>query len=93
MEQIKNKFDKIKEESNKLKKEVRERAIGYILTALGLVAGLAWNEAIKSLIEQIFPFGKNSLWIKFAYAGLLTVAIVTLSVYLLKFLKKDGDSK
>jgi len=34
-------LQKIKQEGAELKKEVREKTLGYILTAFGLVAGLA----------------------------------------------------
>ena len=39
------------EEDKRIRDLVRERTMGYIVGALGLVAGLAWNDAIKSLIE------------------------------------------
>ena len=45
---------KIKEHQSILRKEIKEKTIGYILAAFGLVAGLAWNEAIKSFIDQFF---------------------------------------
>ena len=32
--------------------EVKKKTLGYILAVLGLVSGLAWNEAIKAIIEQ-----------------------------------------
>ena len=44
-------FQKVKEEGKALKKEVRERTLGFITGGLGLVAGLAWNDAIKALID------------------------------------------
>lgn len=80
---------KIQEEGKELKKEVRERTAGYILTSLGLVAGLAWNEAIKSLIEYIFPLSANGLLAKIIYAALVTLIVVLISVYLMRFLKKE----
>lgn len=77
-------MDEKQDQSGNLQKEIKERTTGYIIGALGLVAGLAWNEAIKSLIDVVFPLSKNSLLIKFMYAVLITIVIVSLSMYLLK---------
>jgi hypothetical protein len=66
-----------------LKGMVRQQTMTYIMAAFGLVAGLAWNEAIKGLIEYLFPMG-NSLLAKFIYAILITVLVVIISLSLLK---------
>ncbi|MEK9171243.1 MAG: DUF5654 family protein, partial [Patescibacteria group bacterium] len=44
---------------NNLSKQVREKTTGYILAAFGLVAGLAWNDAIKSTIDRFFPLNQG----------------------------------
>ena len=59
-------------------KEVRTKTFTYVSTALGLVAGLAWNDAIKALIDLLFPFSKNALAAKFLYAILITLVVVLL---------------
>jgi hypothetical protein len=43
-----------KEKIDELRLKVREQTVNYILAAFGFVAGLAWNEAIKSLIDVRF---------------------------------------
>ncbi|MBU2564614.1 hypothetical protein KKA23_03485 [Patescibacteria group bacterium] len=65
--------------------------LGYITAALGLVAGLAWNEAIKALIEEFIPLGGSDLVAKLIYAFIVTIIIVIVSMYLVKALKKDED--
>lgn len=75
-----------------LRKEFREKTIGYILAAFGLVAGLAWNEAIKSLIDQVIPKSGGGIFAKFFYAVIVTLIIVVLSWYLLK-LTDQKDKK
>jgi hypothetical protein len=90
---------KIKEESRAIREAVREKTLGYILTALGLVVGLSWNEAIKSSIEYFFPAAnENTLFAKFYYASFLTLILVIFSVYLNRIFKKNekdekNDSK
>ena len=83
-------LDSIRKESVKLRTEIRERTLGYIVTALGLVAGLAWNEAVKALIEYFFPLSQNSLLAKFIYALIITIIIVVISAYLLRLCKKEA---
>jgi hypothetical protein len=82
---------KIKSEIDEVKQEIRDKTVGYIVTALGLVAGLAWNDAVKGLIEYLFPAQKNTLQAKFIYAIIITLFIVFLSVYLVKFFRKDKE--
>ena len=50
-------------------------------TAFGLVAALAWNEAIKGLIDEFIPKGKGVLSL-FIYAGLVTVVMVIVAARL-----------
>jgi len=90
-EKFKKGFSKIKEEQERLSREVKEKTIGYIMTALGLVAGLAWNDAIKTTIEYFYPLDSNSIMAKVFYAFLITIVIVLASVYLLR--TSNGDNK
>lgn len=87
---IESNLQKIKQEGAELKEAVREKTLGYVLTAFGLVAGLAWNEAIKGLIDYFFPAQQgNGLWVKFVYAVVITLAVVVMSFYLMRVFKKD----
>ncbi|MCX6759451.1 MAG: DUF5654 family protein [Candidatus Nealsonbacteria bacterium] len=90
---MKNQFEKIKKEAEEIKREAKQRIIGYIVAAFGLVAGLAWNEAIKSLIEYLFPLSRNTLLLKFVYAALITLVLVFISIYLVKLFKDYEKEK
>ncbi len=85
-------LDKLTEEKKVLQGAVRERTGEYLVAALGLVAGLAWNDAIKSLIEELFPIAKNTIVVKFGYAVLITVVVVIASVYIIRFIG-GGEKK
>jgi hypothetical protein len=78
-------FDRIKEESEHLRKEVRERTVGYIVAALGLVVGLAWNDAVKALIESLYPAQEGGLSAKFIYALVITGVLVVATVLLVRW--------
>lgn len=71
-------------------KKAREQTIGYIVGAFGLVAGLAWNDAVKALIEYAFPLsGGGGLAAKFLYALLITIAVVVITTYLSRLAQKE----
>jgi hypothetical protein len=67
-----------------LRKELRQRMVGYIVGALGLVAGLAWNDAIKGAIEHVYKIESAGILIKFLYALAITIFIVIISYYVMK---------
>jgi len=82
-------LNKIKNGIKEVKREFKERTITLILGGFGLVAALAWNEAIKTLFETIFP-KKNELIGKFIYAAIVTIIVVIISLQLKKISEKKG---
>ncbi|MBX4200826.1 DUF5654 family protein [Candidatus Parcubacteria bacterium] len=73
--------------------EFKTKTIGYILAAMGLVAGLAWNEAIKAIITWFFPGLGSDIIAKLMYAGIVTIFIVIASFYLLRLIQKEEVKK
>lgn len=73
----------------KFRKEFRTRTIGFIATALGLVVGLAWNDAVKTLIETLFPLEEGTIIAKFLYAVGLTVVVVSAIILLMKIVEEE----
>jgi len=67
---------------------IQQKSITLILGGFGLVAALAWNEAIKSLFENLFK-DKGSIISKFAYAAIVTIIVVLVSMHLQKSSNKD----
>jgi uncharacterized membrane protein len=88
---VNGKIKKIKEKGEELNNKVKERVIGYLTAAFGLVAGLAWNDAVRGLIDHLFPLSKNSIWAKFAYASVLTVVVVFVTLSLIKISEKKKE--
>ncbi|MBI1866357.1 MAG: hypothetical protein HY005_00290 [Candidatus Staskawiczbacteria bacterium] len=86
---IATKFKKIKEEELRIRKEVKKQTVGYVLAAFGFVVGLAWNDAIKTLIEYSFPLNKDSIFAKLVYAFLITFIAVIATVYFVKSTEKE----
>ena len=78
-----------------LKLEIVEKMATLVTTGLGLVAGLAWNDAIQAAFAAFVP-SQGSLFAKFLYALLITVVIVLLTVQLgrmANLLKQRLDKK
>ena len=92
MSEISSKPDQIKPHQKSFKKELRKQTVGYIVAALALVAGLAWNEAIKALLEYLFPIGQNSLMAKLFYAVIMTI-IVVFGVYILNLVQGKDEKE
>lgn len=56
--------------------------MGYVTAALSLVAGLAWNDAVKAAITYYFPAQTSSITAQFLYAIAMTVIVVLLTLVL-----------
>ena len=72
--------------------EIREKSATYMTAAFGLVAGLAWNDAIKSLVDFIFPVStSHSVFAKFIYAVLITGIVILVGHYLLQEVEETEE--
>lgn len=82
----------IKQKKEKSFEEVRlavvERSITLLIAGFGLVAALAWNEAVQALVQELFPLSHSSLIAKFIYAFIVTIILAILSLRLTKLAKK-----
>ena len=56
--------------------EVLDKFAQLITTALGLVAALAWNDAIQNVFNQYLGGAGAELLSKFLYAGLVTLIVI-----------------
>lgn len=80
---------------NDLKLEILEKLSSLIAAGFGLVAALAWNDAIKEIIAIIMP-QPSMIWGKVIYALIVTVLVVIVTVNLGKVisrLKKEIEGK
>ncbi|MBN2203294.1 MAG: hypothetical protein JW700_03880 [Candidatus Aenigmarchaeota archaeon] len=78
----------INNEIIKFTKAFRENFITLIISAMGLVAALSWNDAIKSAIAALFP-AESDLIYKFYVAITVTVMAVVIT-YFLSRIKTNG---
>ena len=65
--------------------------ITLILGGFGVVAALAWNDAIQSFFNAFFPKESGSLVGKFIYAAIITFVVVFVSLQLKKISEKNEE--
>ena len=70
-------------------KTVMKTIITLVTTAFGLVAGLAWNDAIQKLIDSVMGAG-DALTGLFIYAIVVTIIAVVVTILLARVAAKMG---
>lgn len=78
---------KAKKNLQETKKQVFLQTATLINSAFVLVAALAWNDAIKQIIDRYVPAGSN-LTSKLVYALLVTLIVVLVSMRLTKLINE-----
>jgi Family of unknown function (DUF5654) len=79
----------MKEHVTEMTGQVMETLASLITVAFGLIAALAWNEAIKALITQFLGAG-NGLTGLFTYAILITIIAVIATILIARVIKKPA---
>lgn len=75
--------------------EVLDKIVQLMTAAFGLVAALAWNDAIQTLFTAIFGEA-GGIAAKFFYAALITVAVVVVTIRLGRLsdrIKRDEEEE
>lgn len=72
----------LKEQGSEVRAALADQTLAYVTAALSLIAGLAWNDAVKALIEYLFPKATDGLAAQFIYASLMTIVVVLLTLLL-----------
>lgn len=77
----------INHEVSKFTKAFRENFATLIISALGLVAALSWNDAIKTTIDTLFTTTGNLIY-KFYVAIIVTIVSVVITYFISKLKPK-----
>ena len=78
----------LNDEVNKFTKAFKENFVMLIISALGLVAALSWNDAIKTTIDTLFPTVGNIMY-KYYVAIIVTIISVVITYFLSKMKPKQ----
>ena len=76
------------ERKPKITSEVKEHTVTLMLAGFGLVAALAWNDAIQALFKEIFGEAPSSVAAKFGYALVITAVVTLVSARLGRIAEK-----
>jgi hypothetical protein len=76
-------------EIKRFTKTFRENFVTLIVSALGLVAALTWNDAIRAWIDTLFP--EKTVAYRFYVAFMVTIISITLTYFISK-LKTSSNS-
>ena len=71
-----------RQEMKNLKIEILEKISSLATAGFGLVAALAWNDAIRALFAKFFPQPGDNLLALLGYALLITVLVVIVTIQL-----------
>ncbi len=87
---------KITEKETSFRKELFEQFVTLSTSGFGLVAALAWNEAVqafvKDYIERFYP-NQSGVISKFIYAVIITVFAVIVTYQLSRLASRWGIKK
>jgi TRAP-type C4-dicarboxylate transport system permease small subunit len=87
-----NKLTKKEEESVHVL--LMEKIVTLMTGAMGLVAALAWNDAIRKLFERVFGTqGSGDITAMFIYAAIITAAVVLVTYRLARIVEKMKKKK
>lgn len=75
-----------------LRVELLEKIQALLTAGLGLVAALAWNDAIQALFSYLFGT-QSSIVAKFFYALLITILVVVLTVRISQLLNRLKEGR
>lgn len=79
----------MKGEVKEMKGQVLQTIATLITTAFGLIAALAWNEAIKAIIIQYFQAG-NGITGLLLYAIIITIIAVIATIIIARAISKPA---
>ncbi|OPX58509.1 MAG: hypothetical protein A4E25_01621 [Methanobacterium sp. PtaB.Bin024] len=79
----------MKKQAEEVKGQVLQTIATLLTTAFGLIAALAWNEAIKALILELLP-QQDGLTGLFIYAIIITVIAVIATILIGRAIAKPA---
>ena len=75
-----------------MQKEVIEKVAALITAAFGLIAALAWNEAIQEIFILVFG-DQSGIWALLFYAVVVTIIAVVVTIWIGRVAEKHTGKK
>lgn len=74
-------------------RKVWNKIITLLTAAFGVVAALAWDDAVKSLFQRYYPIPGSGVEVKFLYAITVTILAVLVMSIFASFNLDEGEKK
>jgi hypothetical protein len=84
---------RVKDDVVEIRSQVFDKTSILISSALGMVAALAWNDAIKSTFDYYFPPSGGAMIAKIVYALFITVVAVAFTIWINRMFSKINLKK
>ena len=81
----------IKEHNKKIRIEVISKLSALITAGFGLVAALAWNDAIKSIVAKVFGSPGDQIIAMVIYALIITLVAVFATIWISRIAQKAKE--
>ena len=81
----------IKEHNKKIRIEVISKLSALITAGFGLVAALAWNDAIKSIVTKLFGSPGDQIIAMVIYALIITLVAVFATIWISRIAQKAKE--
>jgi hypothetical protein len=69
--------------------KIMNKVLTLFTAAFGVVAALAWDDAVKSLFQRYYPFPGTGIEAKFTYAIGVTIIAVIVTTFFAGMLSKE----
>ncbi len=70
-------------------KKMLEQIITLFTAAIGVMAALAWNDAVQALFNSLFPHGEG-VKERFMFAVMITAIAVVVTTIFASFIEEDN---
>ncbi len=75
-----------------VRRQIVDKIATLLTSAFGLVAALAWNDAVRALFDTYYPRGEGAhLTAIFLYASVVTVVAVVVTLWIGRLAQKVED--
>jgi hypothetical protein len=78
----------LSQQAGKIRQEIMDKMLTLATSAFGLVAALAWNDAVKEIFNDVFG-EQQQIWAKIGYAVVVTVLVVLVTYLLSRWVGKS----
>jgi hypothetical protein len=70
--------------------KILNKVVTLFTAAFGVIAALAWDDAVKTMFQLYYPFPGTGIEAKFIYAVVVTIAAVCITTLFASLVTREG---